>query len=263
MTPAELDDAYANAAYIDGAMGFPPRWAAEAQAFREGLGARAETGVAYGAGDAERFDVFWPEGQAKGVIVFVHGGYWKAFGRSDWSAFAEGGLARGYAVAMPGYPQAPGARISEITTCIARAVDAIALRVAGPVFLMGHSAGGHLVARMMMGDVPLAVRDRIAGCVPISPVGDLRPLVPQSMNDVLRLTEAEAMAESPTLGVPAVVGRTHVWVGAEERPAFLEQARGLAQAWGAPLSTAPGRHHFDVIDTLKDADSPLLDALLG
>ncbi|MEM8582137.1 MAG: alpha/beta hydrolase, partial [Pseudomonadota bacterium] len=54
-----------------------------------------------------------------------------------------------------------------------------------------------------------------------------------------------------------------VWVGAEERPVFLDQARWLANAWGANLRIDPGRHHFDVIDGLCEAESPLTSALLS
>ena len=50
-----LDDAYANAAYIDGADGFPPRWEKEAEAFRASLGARAQLNVRYGPSDRQKF----------------------------------------------------------------------------------------------------------------------------------------------------------------------------------------------------------------
>ena len=68
--------------------------------------------------------------------------------------------------------------------------------VAGPMVLTGHSAGGHLVARMGCRDVALApgVRARIRHILPISPVADLRPLLETSMNADLRLDEAEAEA---------------------------------------------------------------------
>ena len=97
----KLDDAYANGAYIDGAEAYPPRWEAAAKAFREELGARAQQGVRYGPSDRQVFDFFQPEGVARGTVVFVHGGYWKAFDASVWSHLAAGALARGWAVAMP------------------------------------------------------------------------------------------------------------------------------------------------------------------
>jgi hypothetical protein len=51
-------------------------------------------------------------------------------------------------------------------------------------------------------------------------------------------------------------------VGAEERPAFLWQARVLAEEWGCPWTAEAGHHHFSVIDGLKDPDSALCRVLL-
>ena len=110
----DMDRAYANGAFIAGAEDFPPRWAKEAAAFRAGLGARAKLGLAYGGGERQRFDLFLPEGVPRGLLVYVHGGYWLAFGRETWSHLAGGALARGWACAMPSYTLAPAARISEI-----------------------------------------------------------------------------------------------------------------------------------------------------
>jgi arylformamidase len=55
----------------------------------------------------------------------------------------------------------------------------------------------------------------------------------------------------------------HVWVGGQERPAFLWQARTLSENWNCAWTVAPGKHHFDVIDGLEDAASPLMQACLG
>ncbi|MFO6464581.1 alpha/beta hydrolase [Jannaschia sp. KMU-145] len=260
MDRAALDDAYANADHIADAAAYPPRWAAEAADFR----ARSDVStISYGPGEAEALDLFRPDGASRGLVVFVHGGYWRRFGRSDWSHFAEGALSAGYAVAMPGYPLAPGARVAEITACIARAVDRAAEEVSGPIRLTGHSAGGHLVARMVMADAAPACVARIAICVPISPVADLRPLVPQSMNADLRPDAAEAAAESPALGQPVAGPGIAVHVGAEERPSFLWQADALGAAWDVPVHRTPDRHHFDVIDALRDPASPLMRDILA
>lgn len=259
-----LDDAYANAAYIPGAEDFPPRWAAEAAAFREEQGARAQIGVRYGPSDRQVFDFFQPTGVSRGTVMFVHGGYWKAFDASFFSHLAAGALARGWAVAMPSYDLCPGVRISEISKQIAAALTEVANRTQGPIALAGHSAGGHLIARMtdpllVAGDV----RDRIEQIVPISPVADLTPLLQTSMNEILQLDPAEAAAESPINMSPPHGVSVAVWVGSEERPAFIEQAETFARTWGARLVVVEGKHHFDVIDALADPDSDLTAALLG
>lgn len=256
------DVAFANAKFIPGGDEYPPRWAAKAATFRDVSGARL--GQAYGTAEAEWMDLFLPEGDPEGLLVFIHGGYWLRFSPRDFSHLAAGPLARGWAVAMPAYTLAPGARIAGITRQIAAAVTAAAAEVAGPVVIAGHSAGGHLAARMACPDTLAdAVAGRIARIVPISPLTDLRPLRETTMNADLRLDAAEARAESPALQPRRAGLPVRVWVGGAERPVFLDQARRLGNAWACPVSVDPGKHHFDVIEGMERAESPLMTALLG
>lgn len=252
--------AYENAGFIPGAGDYLARWPEQAAAFR--LGAHARLDLPYGAHAHQKLDLFMPEGPPEGLMVFVHGGYWRRFDRTDWSHFAAGSLARGWAVAMPGYPLCPEVTIPEITASVRAGIEAAAGMVAGPIRLAGHSAGGHLVARMPAAGLAPAVLDRIARIVPISPVSDLTPLLQTDMVETLRLTPQIAKAESPVHD-PAPAAPVTVWVGAEERPVFLDQARWLAETWNATHRIAPGRHHFDVIDDLCQPDTPLTTALMA
>jgi hypothetical protein len=101
---------------------------------------------------------------------------------------------------------------------------------------------------------------RIRRVVPISPVGDLLPLTQLEMNDILKISEDEALTESPVY-LPAPRVPVTVWVGGAERPVFVEQAAMLARMWEAPLQIADRRHHFDVIEDM--AQGPLLDLLIA
>ncbi|NEX47439.1 alpha/beta hydrolase [Pseudotabrizicola algicola] len=249
------DRAYANGAFIPGADGFVPKWQAQAAAFRGE--ARAELGLAYGAGARQGFDLFLPEATPRGLMVFLHGGYWMAFDRGDWSHLAAGAVARGWACAVPSYTLAPEARIADMTGEAAAAVRAAAARVPGPVVVTGHSAGGHLAARMACEGGP-----EVARVVPISPLADLRPLLETQMAATLRLDSTEAAAESPALLRPRAGVQAHVWVGGQERPAFLWQARVLSEEWACPWTVEAGRHHFEVVDGLTDPESALVRACL-
>jgi acetyl esterase/lipase len=260
----ELDDAYANGAYIENADAYVPRWTANAADMRANLGDRARLALPYGDTERQKFDLFLPKGTPLGTVIFVHGGYWLAFDRSSWSHLAAGPLARGWAVAMPSYDLCPDVSIARITAQIATAVQAIAAQTCGPISLTGHSAGGHLVARMLDRDlIPDLVAKRYRAVVPISPLSDLRPLLQTSMNDNFRMDLAQAEAESPVLMTNRHTPQVTVWVGADERPAFLDQARWLAETWGAGHVIAPGKHHFDVIDPLADPNSNLVQLLVG
>jgi arylformamidase len=269
---SDWTDAYANAPNIPGGDRWPAAWVQPAQAYRDALQAdgRATLDIGYGEGARNRFDLFRPEGLPKGLVVFVHGGFWKALDKSFWSHLARGPVERGYAVAMPSYTLCPAVRIADITREIGAAVARAAAMVEGPLFLTGHSAGGHLVTRMISSTSPLPenVRARIGHTVSISGLHDLRPLMKAAMNAELRIDEAEALAESPALLEPMPDARVTCWVGSAERPEFVRQNALLANIWiGLGATTCvveePGRHHFDVIDGLADPDHQLTRSLLS
>ena len=260
-----LDDAYANAAHIPNADRFVPHWEETAKAFREKQlqAGRAYLDMAYGPTERQRFDHFLPSGPSKDILIFVHGGYWLRFDKSYWSHLAKGALDLGLQVAMPSYDLCPSVRISDISRQIAKAVEEIAKHSTGKIALAGHSAGGHLVARMAVGDLLAPeVMDRISHVMPISPVGDLRPLRQTAMNDSFELTQEDAIAESPTL-MPKPTCPVTVWAGANERPVFIDQAQWLAHAWSADIIIEPEKHHFDVIESLEEAQSDMLQKLLN
>lgn len=271
VTIEDWDDAYDNRAYIEAAADYPEKWAAQALQFRQTMAQKqlADCDIAYGKSDRQRLDIFRPEGQVNGLIVFVHGGYWRAFDKSFWSHLANGAIKRGWVVAIPSYDLVPGVSISEITRQTGMAVTKAASMINGPVKLAGHSAGGHLVTRMICRDSSLAakVSGRIERVVSISGLHDLRPLLKTKMNRDFQMTESEAIQESVALNEPIENTELVCWVGADERPEFIRQAELLANIWtGFGIKTssrlAIGQHHFNVIDGLSDPQSPLITALL-
>ncbi|MEM8728281.1 MAG: alpha/beta hydrolase [Pseudomonadota bacterium] len=260
----DLSDAYAVSRYIPNAESYRDRWSRQGAAFRDALGDRAELAVPYGDSPRQIYDLFRPETALRGTVIFVHGGYWRSNSPSDWSWLAAGPLAHGWAVAMPGYDLCPAVRISDITRQVAAAIEAISTRGAGPVSLAGHSAGGHLVSRMLDPDIlPKEVRNRLTCVVPISPLGDLRPILQTDMNADLRLDAREAEAESPIFMQNRHPVPVTVLVGGQERPVFLDQARWMSEAWGIEQIIDAPRHHFDVIDALADPQSDLTLRLIG
>lgn len=272
MTATDWSDAYANAAHIPNSQDYPPRWQAQAQAWRDALceQGRAQLDVAYGGGERQAYDVFLPEGNTLGLAVFVHGGYWRAFDRRTWSHFAQGAVNRGWTVVMPSYTLAPQTSIANITLEIAQAIEHAAAQIAGPIVLSGHSAGGHLVTRMVCANSPLssATQARIQRVASISGVHDLRPLVWTDLNASLHLDETQAALESPLLLRPNTQACITAWVGAAERPAFVQQSEALHLVWSmlganVHLHREASRHHFDVIDDLCQASSGLCEAWLG
>ncbi|MFA6154311.1 alpha/beta hydrolase [Mesorhizobium sp.] len=269
---ADWDNAYANGANIADSDRWPAAWAKPAQAFRDALSAdgRARLDIPYGDAPRTRLDLFLPVAAPKGLVVFIHGGYWLQSDKSGWSHLASGAVSSGFAVAMPSYTLCPNIRIAGIVGEIGAAITMAAGLVEGPLMLTGHSAGGHLASRMVTTTTPLAgeVAQRIRRVVSISGVHDLRPLMRTGMNTTLALDEEEGLAESPALLRPMDGTRITCWAGGGERAEFLRQTVLLANIWtglGATTSTViePDRHHFDVVDGLADPAHALTRTLLS
>jgi arylformamidase len=267
---SNFDAAYANVPNIPGG----DRWAdtlrAASDVYRTQLGGRAKLDLSYGQRPRNRFDLFMPTGTPKGLVVFIHGGYWLRYDHTHFSHLAHGAVESGFAVAMPTYTLCPEIRVAGIVAEIGAAIDCAAEMIEGPIHLTGHSAGGHLAARMICQTSPLndAVRRRIGNTVPISGLHDLRPMMRTAMNSDLRIDAAEAMAESPALLEPTPGARLICWVGGAERSEFIRQNALLANVWtglGAATATVvePDRHHFSIVDGLADPDHPLTQALLA
>lgn len=255
MQITDWDDAYSNGVYVENLHEITSGWEA-----RSALMTPDET--------LPGADLYLPEGTAQGLTVIVHGGYWMSFSAREFAHLAAGPRAAGQAVAMVSYTLAPRARIAEITAEVARAVTAAAQRIGGPIRLTGHSAGGHLVTRMLCeGVLPEDVAARVVHTLSISGVHDLRPLLRTQMNVTLRMTEEEAEQESPALLRPFSSARLTCVVGAEERPEFRRQNALLANIWlglGAVTEAIelPGENHFSIIEGLESTRGPLTKLLL-
>ncbi|GLR51562.1 alpha/beta hydrolase [Shinella yambaruensis] len=268
----DWDDAYENGGNIPGGTRWPAAWVEPAQQMRTALAAegRARLDLAYGEGERNRLDIFLPEGAPRGLVVYVHGGFWLRLDKSFWSHLATSSLAHGHAVAMPSYTLCPAIRIGGIVREIAAAIETAAGLVAGELRLIGHSAGGQLVSRMVSEPSPLSAETlaRIRHVLSLSGLHDLRPLMHTAMNERLHIDEAEATAESPALLRPVEGTRLTCWAGAMERAEFLRQNVLLANIWtglGATTATVvePNRHHFDIVDGLADPEHPLTRTLLS
>jgi arylformamidase len=225
--------------------------------------------------DAGGLDLFLPAPSAQGtspdpdgapVLVYLHGGYWRALSKSDQSFVAPPFARAGALVVVPDYPLAPAVRVDHIVMEVARAVAWVwrnARRYCGNparIILAGHSAGGHLATMMLAlrwnqyeSDLPA---DLVKGAVSLSGVFDLEPLrhAPFLAPD-LALNAQDAARLSP-VHMPAPAGPLIALVGAEESEEFLRQNRSIRKAWGAktvPVCEAvPQRHHMNVLHDLAD-----------
>lgn len=140
------------------------------------VAASADRTVSYGCAPDQVYDVHVPGGSARGVtLVVVHGGFWRpATDRAHAGPQAAALADAGFHVALPEYRRAANAGWPAMKSDLVAALDAIAADVDLPdaVILVGHSAGGHLVAWAAT-QQRLAVEPRILGVVALAGCLDL------------------------------------------------------------------------------------------
>jgi arylformamidase len=248
------------------------RWERDAAAYRDeaGRAGRAELGLIYGPMPRQTIDMFHPAGGGEALALFIHGGYWRSLDPSSFSHMAKGLNGHGVAVAVAGYDLCPQVTIGGIIDEMCQACLYLWHRFGRRIMVYGHSAGGHLAACLLATDWRAfganVAGDLVPSACAISGVFDLTPLMTVSMNQDLRLDEAEARRVSPLFWRPPAGHALDVWVGALESAEFLRQSRTFAEAWGkAGVDTrceeVAGTNHFTVIDALSDPGSAAVGRL--
>lgn len=235
-----------------------------------------ELGIPYGPTLAETLDVF--RGRPGGpVVVFVHGGSWIELTSTEFSFVASGLVAGGATVVIPTYALCPAVTIDEITRQV-RASVAWTYRHAADygadpsrIVVVGHSAGGHLVGRLLATEweeqygLPSSV---ITGGCAITGIFDLRPLPFTGDQPFLRLTADQVLRESPLLNLPASAPPLLLTFGTRQPREYRRQSIDFFRAWTAAGLSAEcwerdGLNHFDELDELEHADSELTQRILS
>lgn len=252
---------YDNRARVPEAVAILERWARDAATFRL---AHPPHVIPYGGSERQRIDLFAPDTHdGSHLVVFIHGGYWRALDRSCFSHLAAGLLQHGIAVAMPGYDLCPEVTLGAIVDQMRAACSELS-RFQRRLVVAGHSAGGHLAACMLATDwraVDSGLTETpVAAAFAISGLFDLAPLLHTSINDALRLDAAEAKRLSPIDWRPPPGSILDVVVGGNESSEFLRQSREIADGWGrlgvaTRYEAIPGANHFTVVEPLVDPAS--------
>ncbi len=259
---AALDRAYNNSAAVPESAEIFKGWTARSAHFRAQHPEHLD--LAYGPLARQKFD-FFAAGKGAPVLVFIHGGYWQARAKDDFSFLAEHFVAEGISVAMVGYPLGPDAGMDEIVASARTAVRTIAeqaLALGGDprrMTISGWSSGGHLAA-MALDEVPCL------GGVAISGIYELEPLIGSFLNDKLHLDLAMAKRSSPILNLPKRSAPLAMFVGGAELPELRRQSADYAaarRAAGLPveLQEIASANHYTILNSLLESSGSIHDKI--
>jgi arylformamidase len=222
--------------------------------------------VRYGKRPRQLLDIYPAEDPRAPLVIFVHGGFWRALSKENFAGLAGALRPRGISTILVGYDLCPTITLDEL---VAEIGDAVAwcganLKSHGldprRIVLAGTSAGAHLSAMTLL-TRPAPHID--AACL-VSGVYDVEPVLRISVGPAIGLDAAMARRTSPmlhvrNLGIPLLIA-----VGdAESSEWRLQSERFAARCRDAgndvrylPL---PGAHHFST--GIGVAGSTLNDAL--
>lgn len=258
-----LDTLYNNRAAVPNHQEIFARWRAQSAATRAKF--NGEFNLAYGSYLLQTLDIF-PAKQNRGLVIFIHGGYWRSLDKDDFSFYAESYLAEGISVASINYRLCPEIKIDAIIEDCLAAIKWLAGNISrynirfDRNVLIGHSAGAHLVAMLCAADWAARNIDstNFRGGVLISGLYDLSPLLETSVNADVQLTNETAKTLSPIHLSPMLNIPLDVWVGGAETSEFIRQSQLLPPAWPAncaPLEIIRGANHFTIVDECAKSDS--------
>ena len=267
-TQAALDDAYTQGVWAPNARSVIAGYATSSAAVRARMPPRTER---YGPASAETLDIFTPKIASRApVMVFIHGGAWRALGKNDASAPAPTFVDAGCLYVALNFDNIPATTLPGIVDQVRRAVLWLAANIArfggdpGRLFVAGHSSGGHLCAVLLTTDWAAlgAAPGLLRGGLCISGIYELYPVLLSARSSYLKLSAAEVNALSPLRHMDRLRCPVLVAHGGRESPEFIRQANVCAEVLAGMGRlegglTMPDLNHFELPNQLNADDTVL------
>jgi arylformamidase len=224
--------------------------------------------VPFGDHPEERMDIFPSDIDHSKTLVFIHGGYWHLLDKTMFHFLAGHFLKYNITTVLINYPLAPKTSIDEIVLSCRKALRWLHDNIikyngdSDDLYLMGHSAGGHLASMMLVEEEAKFVR----GAISLSGLFRLEPVMLSYLNDSIGMDLENAIKNSPVLLNPANVGPVLLVTGTDESDEFKDQSKELYQSWKNKNSNIdclniPEKNHYSILDAVIEKDSALLDAI--
>lgn len=229
----------------------------------------------YGLGPRQVADLFPASGPNAPIVLFFHGGFWRALSKDYVRHVAVPLREAGVAAVLPNYDLCPQVTLSTVVDQARQALlwtrEHAGTLGGDPerIFVAGNSAGAHLAAMLMAVDWSHhgLARSPIAGAILVTGIYDLRAILHIQVNEDTRLTPDEVRGLSPQFLALRNPAPTIVAVGGDEPPLWIEQSRRFAdkltRAGGrTDLMILPGLNHFSITASLGDRKAAVTNAML-
>jgi arylformamidase len=274
-TAEQLESQYNARAAVPGHEEIFEKWKLLSAEYR--LQSQCRLDIAYSSSERGTLDLFLPRQADAPVHIFIHGGYWRAMDKSDFSFLAKGLVDGGALVAVVNYGRCPAVSMADIVEQMRDACHWLwrnCTQYGGnpeAIHVSGHSAGGHLTAMMMATEWPAMYPDiplnLVKSGVAVSGLFELEPMRLIPLNDDLHLDEKNARLYSPAFLKPLTDAPLSIVVGGEESDEFRRQSYDFVTKWGKRMTgiaylELPDLNHFTIIDQMNSPGNPLTEIML-
>ncbi|HEY4968179.1 MAG TPA: alpha/beta hydrolase [Puia sp.] len=226
--------------------------------------------IPFGDHPKERLDIFPSKIPHSKTLVFIHGGYWHLLDKDMFHFLADFFLKYDVTTVLINYPFAPLSPMSEIVHSCRKALRWIHENIKrfngdpAELYLMGHSAGGHLASMMLVEEEARFLRAVIS----LSGLFRLEPVMLSYLNESIGLDRENAMKNSPVFLEPANDCPLLLVTGSEETDEFQAQSEELYQCWknknsNTSLLMVPQKNHYSILEAVTEKDSTLRDEILS
>jgi acetyl esterase/lipase len=225
--------------------------------------------IAYGPSDRQKLDLYTPvEARADGkVVIFLYGGFWRGGSKNEFSYIGESLASRGIATIVADYRVYPEVRFPAFVEDGATATRWAADHLGGAdkIFLMGHSAGAHIMAMLAANTPYLAKagvdRLKIRGLIGLAGAYDFLPIGSSAMQQVFGTANDPAV--EPLSFAKRPLPPALFIHGARDTTVPPQESEHLASAWArtgadTELKFYSGADHDAILQPLSDElSSPL------
>lgn len=231
--------------------------------------------IAYGSDSpAQVLDIYEPAAMPAPLVIFVHGGGWTRGDKNAGARVANVLAQEGYVVASVDYRLVPEGTMADGASDVTRAAAYLLAHSAefgidpAGFALLGHSAGGHLVA-LAATDPSYAQRSgldlhKLRAVITLDGVFDLKSMpVPPDLQGRINANAASRRAMSPIEHLDSMQIRPLFCVVHEDtQRRFMEQAQAFTAALrqrSIPVSegVAPGLNHGEMVSRYNDPSQPV------